>query len=152
LNETFDVAKAGEAYTSVNTVLGAHFKIDTVETDVAFADYQVPNVIANNVGVTMDVYGKLTIADHKLPISYGKVLRIGLDAVIIPMIDSNAANLDQLLADKIDCQAVGQGIADALGFGTASAFASACTSGLHVGAQTIYSKITDIDASVLEFG
>jgi hypothetical protein len=152
LNETFDVAKSGTGYNSTNTVFGAHFKFDTLETDVAFADYQVANVVASNVAVTMDNTGKLTIAEHKLPLAYGKILRIGLDAVIIPMIDSNATNLGQLLNDKVDCQAVGANIAAAIGFGGTSTYAAACVAGLNFGANAIYQKITAIDASALEFG
>jgi hypothetical protein len=104
----------------------------------------------------LDATGKLTIGEHKLPVSYGKVLRMGLDAVIIPAVDPNATNLGELLADHIDCAAVGQSIYDALvdqfGFGgSPSTWQSACTAGLNYGAQTIYNKISDIDASALEF-
>jgi hypothetical protein len=152
LNETFEVAKSGTGYNSTNTVLGAHFKLDTVETDIAFVDYQIPNVVAPNVGVTMDTYGKLTVADHKLPLSYGKILRVGLDVVIIPMIDPTAHNLGELLTHKVDCQAVGANIAAAIGFGGASTYATACTAGLQFGANAIYQKIGAIDSSALEFG
>jgi hypothetical protein len=156
LNETLDVTKAGADYASTVTALGAHFKIDTQEMDLKFADYQVPNVVAMNVGVQLDMTGKLTIADHKLPLSYGKILRIGLDAAIIPMIDSSAANLGQLLADKIDCATVGQYINDAIvsqfGFGPgAGTMQAACTAGLQFGANAIYQKISAIDSSALEF-
>jgi hypothetical protein len=152
INETYDVTKAGTDYTAVDTAVGAHFKIDNVETDVAFADYQVPNVVVNNVAVTLDLTGKIGIADHKLPLSYGKILRVGLDAVIIPALDANAHNLGQLLADKVDCAAVGQAIADAIGFGGAGTFSTACSAGLQLGANQIYQRIGDIDASALEFG
>src|SRR6185312_16786830 len=98
----------------------------------------------------------LSIGEHKMPVSYGKILRVGLDAVIIPAVDANATNLNELLADQIDCSAVGQAINDALeqqfGYGGgAGTWTSACTAGLNYGAQTIYNKISDIDASALEF-
>lgn len=156
LDETLDIAKAGNDYTSVVTADGVHFNINGNQTDLAFADYQIANIVANNVGVTLDVYGKLSIAEHQMPVSYGKVLRVGLDAVIIPAIDPNASNLDELLADKVDCSAVGQAINDALvqqfGYGGgAGTWTSACTAGLHFGAQQIYGHIAGIDASALEF-
>ncbi|MBV8761288.1 MAG: hypothetical protein JO257_28585 [Deltaproteobacteria bacterium] len=156
LNETLDVAKAGNDYTSVVTAFGVHFNINGNQTDLNFADYQIANIVDNNVGVQLDATGKLSIAEHKMPISYGKILRVGLDAVIIPAIDPNASNLQQLLANHIDCAAVGQAINDALtqqfGFGGgAGTWTSACTAGLNYGAQTIYSKISDIDSSALEF-
>jgi hypothetical protein len=156
LNETLDVSGANGTYTSVVTGYGAHFNINGNQMDLNFADYQIANIVANNVAVTLDNTGKLGIAEHKMPVSYGKVLRVGLDALIIPAIDSNASNLNELLADKIDCAAVGQAISDALasqfGYGgPASTWQSACTTGLNFGAQTIYSKISDIDSSALEF-
>jgi hypothetical protein len=144
--------KQGDTYVAVDTATGAHFKIEGVEQDVNFSDYQVANIVVQNVGIQMDTTGKLTIADHKLPVSYGKILRIGLDAVIIPTLDPSAQNLGDLLAHKVDCQKVGQAIADAIGFGGASTFSSACSGGLQAGAQLVYSKINDIDGSALEFG
>ena len=152
VNETYDIVKSGNGYMAVDTAIGAHFKLDNLEQDVNFSDYQVADIVVNNVGVQMDTIGKLTIAEHKLPLSYGKVLRIGLDAVIIPAIDPTASNLGDLLAHKVDCQKVGQAIADAIGFGGASTFTSACNGGLQAGAQLVYSKINDIDGSALEFG
>ena len=156
LNETLDVAKAGGDYAAVVTATGVHFNINSVQTDLAFADYQVANITVNGVGMQLDATGKVTIAQHKLPVSYGKVLRMGLDAVIIPAVDPAATNLQELLADHVDCAAVGQAINDALtqqfGFGGgAGTWQSACTAGLNFGAQAIYQKISDIDASALEF-
>jgi hypothetical protein len=156
LKETLDVQKAGADYMSTHTAIGAHFKIDNQDIDLAFADYQVANVVVQNVGVQLDNTGKLTIAEHKMPLSYGKILRIGLDAAIIPMVDANAHNLGQLLADKIDCATVGQYINDAIvnqfGFGPgASVMQGACNAGLQFGANAIYTKIAAIDSSALEF-
>jgi hypothetical protein len=155
INSTLDVAGSG-TFTAVHTATGVHFKIDTTDMDFAFADYQVPNVVVNGVGITLDATAKLTVADHKLPLSYGKILRIGLDAAIIPLVDSNATNLQTLFADKIDCAAVGSAINDALssqfGFGGgAGTWQTACNAGLQFGANAIYQKISAIDASALEF-
>ena len=86
-----------------------------------------------------------------------EVLRIGLDTVIIPAVSPTATNLQTLLADLVDCQAVGSAINDALvdqfGFGGgAGTWATACTAGLVFGSQAVYSKIDGIDSSALEFG
>src|SRR6185369_4492146 len=43
VNETLDVTKSGSDFMSVDTATGIHFKIDTIETDLAFADYQMQN-------------------------------------------------------------------------------------------------------------
>src|SRR5262249_313831 len=98
LNETLVVSggTVEGGYSAVHSVVGAHFKINNVESDYAFVDYMVPNVVTNGVPITIDVPGNFGIGQHKMPIAYGKVLRIGLDAAIIPLIDPNASNLDEL--------------------------------------------------------
>ncbi len=151
-NEQLMVSGSVDAYTSTHTVLGAHFKIDAVESDLAFADYQVANVVVQGVGVTLDSTGKLGIADHKMPLSYGKVLKIGLDGMIIPMLDPTAHNLGELLQHQVDCVAVGNMIASQIGGFGAGALTTACNAGLVAGAGVVYSKIDAIDGSVLEFG
>jgi hypothetical protein len=158
LNETLELTGSGSTYTAVHTVTGAHFKLGDQESDYNFATYNVPNVVVNNVAVTMDATGQLTIAAHNLPLTYGKLLRLGLDAAIIPQIDASAHNLNQLLAHQINCQAVGAAIASAiadftgLNIGSASTFASACTAGITAGANFVYSKINAIDGTALQFG
>jgi len=152
LNETLQISGTPGNYTSVHTVTGAHFKIGTDESDYAFSDYSVSNVVVNGVGVTMDTTGKLSIATHQVPLAYGKVLRIGMDAAIIPLVDPNATDLASLFADNIDCAALGQTIADAIGFGGASIYEAGCHAGLTAGANLIYSKIAAIDAAALQFG
>jgi hypothetical protein len=157
VKETLDVTGATGAYSSTVSAIGAHFKIDNVDSDLMFADHQIAPVSAANVGIGLDLTGKFDIAEHKLPLSYGKILRLGLDEVIIPAVDPTATNLPTLLASLVDCQAVGTAINDALvdqfGFGGgAGTWATACSAGLVLGAQTVYSKIDGIDASALEFG
>jgi hypothetical protein len=152
-NEQLAITGAPGAYMSSHTVVGAHFKIDQVESDLAFADYNVANVVVQGVGVTLDNTGKLGIADHKVPLSYGKVLKIGMDGMVIPMLDPTAHNLGELLQHQVDCVAVGNLIASQLPFGIgASALATACSAGLVYGANVVYQKIDAIDGSALELG
>ncbi|HUJ59643.1 MAG TPA: hypothetical protein VLX92_14160 [Kofleriaceae bacterium] len=151
LNSTLAVTKQGTEYSSTHTATGVHFSVDSVETDLDFSDYGLPNIVANNVGITFDGTSKLTIGEHKLPVSYGAVLRLGLDNVIIPLVDPNASDLQTFLTDEVDCSAVGQAISDAIGIGDASTWAGACTDGLKFGASAIYQQIDKIDASALEF-
>lgn len=157
INEKLEVAKNVDAYNATVTALGVHFKVDNIESDIMFADHAIANVTAENVSLSLDAFGKLEIGEHKLPMSYGKVLRIGLDELIIPSLDPTASDLNTLLANLVNCQAVGQAINDAIasqfGFGGgASTWAAACTAGLAYGASTLYSKIDSIDQSALEFG
>ena len=152
LNETLELTRSGTDYMAVHTVTGAHFKLGNQEVDYALANYHVSNIVVNNVAVTMDPTGQLTIAAHNVPLAYGQILRLGLDAAIIPFIDSSAHSLNDLLAHKVNCQAVGSAIVDAIGIGSASLFASACTAGLAAGANFVYSKINAIDGTALQFG
>jgi len=157
INETLEVSGSGTMYTSTVTALGVHFKVDNVESDIMFADHSMAAVTAANVALTLDATGKLDVGEHKLPLSYGKVLRLGLDEMIIPSINPSATNLQTLLASLVNCQAVGQAINDALvqqfGFGGgAGTWQTACTAGLAFGSQAVYSKIDSIDSSALEFG
>jgi hypothetical protein len=157
LNETLEVAHGGGAYNATVAAIGVHFQIDNVDSDVMFADNSVAAVTASNVAVGLDAYGKLDIAEHKLPLSYGKVLHLGLDQAIIPALDPQATNLNTLLTHLVNCQAVGVAINDALveqfGIGGgAGTWQAACVAGLNYGAQQIYSKIDAIDSSALEFG
>jgi hypothetical protein len=158
LHGTLELSHAGTDYLAVHTITGAHFKLGNQESDFTLATYHVPDVVVNNVAVTMDATGQLTIATHNLPLAYGRLLRLGLDAAIIPLIDASAQNLGQLLAQQIDCQGVGSAIANAIadftGFpiGSASTFAAACTAGLTAGANFVYAKIEAIDGTALQFG
>ncbi|HWU89971.1 MAG TPA: hypothetical protein VN253_22065 [Kofleriaceae bacterium] len=152
LNERLEVTGAPGAYTSKLTVVGAHFKIDNVESDHAFADHGTPDVVADTVGLTLDDKGKLGIGEHQIAVSYGKILRMGVDAAIVPMLEPSAHNLGELLASKVNCALIGQLIASAVGLGGSSTYASACTAGLNKGAEYIYSKIASIDGTALAFG
>jgi hypothetical protein len=147
--ETLEVAANGIA---THTVVGVHFKVDNVELDYMFADYMIKNTKVDNIMVTLDKTGKLTIADHKVPFGYGAVLRLAMDQVIIPLVDPTATDLSELLHNAVNCQAVGQYVYEAIGLGSPSTFESACNSGLTAGAHAIYSQVDKIDQAALEFG
>ena len=151
VNETYDVTGGSGAYTAVDTAVGLHFKVDSLEEDFAFSDYNEQNIVVNNVPVTLDASGKLSIGEHQLPVSYGKVIRLGLDNMVIPNVDPNASDLGTLLTDLIDCDSVGQALADNVGLIGQSTWSSLCTAGLQAGAQEIYTQINNIDSSALTF-
>jgi len=132
--------------------------IDAFELDIAgtpanykFSDYQIADINATSLPVTLDATRKLSIGQHQFPVSYGHVLRIALDEGIIPAIDPSAQDLGDLLAGVVDCAAVGQAVADALGFGGSAIYAGACTLGLDAAAAAMYDQIAGIDGSALEF-
>jgi hypothetical protein len=150
LNETLELTKTSNGYTATHSVVGVHYKLGNQEGDFLLVNYHITNVVVPNVAVTMDQTGQMTIAAHSVPLAYGKLLRLGLDAAIIPQIDSSARNLNDLLAHKVDCVAVGNAVGNAIGFG-ASTITGACNAGLIAGANLVYSKIDAIDATALSF-
>jgi hypothetical protein len=133
-------------------VTGLHFIVDTIELDYAFKDYKLADVTVPGVAVTIDNTGKLTIAEHKLPLSYGKILRLALDEVIIPLVDPAAITLEDVLRQAVDCHNVGIYVYEAIGIGSPSTFESACNSGLKIGSAAIYAQIDKVDTAALEFG
>jgi len=147
--ETLEVAADGQA---TKTVTGVHFVVDQLELDYSFTDYGVQNVSVPGVVVQLDKTGRLSIGEHKVPLAYGKVLRIALDEMVIPMIDPSAVTLEDVLKNVVNCRAVGQYTYDALGIGSASTFESACLGGLKAGANAIYSQMGKVDTVALEFG
>lgn len=153
LDETLALTQQSAGnYLAAHTVLGLHYELGNQQGDLAFSNYQLPDVVVDNVAVTMDSTGQLTIAAHDLPLSYGKLLRLGLDAAIIPEIDASAHNLGDLLVHKIDCKAVGQAIANAVDASfAAGVLSSACATALSAGAGLIYGKIDAIDSTALKF-
>ena len=147
--DTLDIAANG---TATHTVTGIHFKVDTEELDFNFHDYGIADVKVTGIAVTLDQTGKLTIADHKVPLQYGALLHLAVDNVIIPMIDPAAVNLDDVFHDAVDCTNVGQYVYDAVGIGSPSTFESACNAGLSFAASAVYAQIDKIDGSAFEFG
>lgn len=147
--DTLEIAANG---TATHTVTGIHFKVDTEELDFLFKDYGIADVKVTGVAVTLDATGKLTLADHKVPLKYGALLHLAVDNVIVPMIDPAAVNLSDVLHDAVDCTNVGQYVYDALSIGSPSTFEAACNAGLTFAASAIYAQIDRIDGSAFEFG
>lgn len=153
LNETLTLTQqAPGSYVAAHSVVGMHYQLGNQKGDLLFANYQLANIEVDSVAVTMDATGQLTIAAHDVPLTYGKLLKVGLDAVVIPMIEPAAHNLNDLLASVIDCKAVGNAIASAIHFSSASGtLAAACSAGLTAGANLVYTKIAAIDGTALRF-
>ena len=147
--ETLEVGADGMA---TKTVTGVHFVVDQLELDYLFSNYNLMDVPVTGITVGLDQTGKVSIGEHKVPLAYGKVLRIALDEMVIPMIDPSAVTLEDVLKDVVNCHAVGQYTYEALGIGSASTFESACLGGLKAGANAIYTQMGKVDSVALEFG
>jgi hypothetical protein len=146
--EVLEINAQGQATKVVN---GLHFTIDSVPMDFAFADEGIADTKVEGLMVTLEPSGKLSVASHVVPMKYGQVLRLAIDKGIIPMIDPSAQNLGDILHSVVNCQAVGQYVFEAIGFGSASTFESACNSGLTAAGGALYNALDSLDASALEF-
>jgi hypothetical protein len=156
-NETLEITGANGSYMSTHTITGAHFNIDGMESDHAFSAYSMADIAVPGVGISLADDGKFEIAQHMVPLTYGKILRIGVDEVLIPMLDPSAQNLAQLLQHQVDCVTVGYFIQDAVysatGFNIGYSVGQAgCNAALIAAANKIYQQVEGIDANALELG
>jgi hypothetical protein len=147
--EVLEITAAGAAK---KTVQGLHFKVDNVDLDFAFADYQIAPVTVEGLQVQLDQTGKLSFSAHKVPLKYGAIMKLAMNQVIIPMIDPSVQDLEGLLKTMVNCQSVGQYINEAVDFGSPSTYESACNAGLKAASVTFYSQLDRIDTAALEFG
>ncbi len=147
--ETLEIGANGQA---AKTVTGLHFSVDTLELDYAFKDYNIADVAVPSVAVTLEPSGRLSIGEHTVPLSYGKVMRIALDEMVIPMINPSAVTLEDVLKDVVDCHAVGQYVYEAIDIGSPSTFETACLAGLKGGSNAVYAQMAKVDTVALQFG
>lgn len=95
---------------------------------------------------------RFTIGDHEFPISYGTVLMVALEQIVIPLVDPNAYDLESLLLGYIDCYAIGEAAADYIGLGSADFYAGACELGIEAGASWVEDRIRSLDGSAMVLG
>ena len=147
VNERLEVNSVDQTFVAQSTADGVRFDIDGTVKDYAFVDYNIDNVIANDILITLDSgQGRMHIGEHNLPLPWGKIVRLGLDAAVIPAIDPTATSLTDLLDNVVDCQGVGSSINTALGFGGSAFWASACLGGLGLAADAVYDQIADTNS------
>lgn len=148
VNEVLVVNSSDQVDISSVTADGVRFTVDGTVIDLDFFAHDVDDVVADGVLVRLENESRLSIGEHTLALPYGAIVRMGLDAAIIPTIDPTATSLADLLDHVVDCQAVGQGVADALDFGSAAFWASACTGGLDAAADLVYQQIAATDSTL----
>lgn len=145
VDEKLQVDIVDQTHIGKLTADGVQFTIEGTTTKHLFADYDIDDVVVTGVYVSLDQESRFRIAQHTLPLPYGKIARIALDAAVIPAIDPTATSLQQLLSNAVNCQGVGASVASSVGFGSAAFWASACTGGLGLVADEIYDQILESD-------
>jgi hypothetical protein len=148
VNEKLLVNLVDQTFIGQITADGVRFKIAGATTDLLFAQHDIDDVVVPDILITLSMQSKLGIGEHTLSLPYGKIVRLGLDAAVIPMIDPTATSLAGLLDNVVDCSAVGQQVSNALGFGAPALFAGACLAGLDAAADAVYEQIAASDTKL----
>ncbi len=138
-------------FAAVKTVQGLHFNVDSVDIDLRFADYAIADVKVEGLVVSLEKTGKLNVAQHKVPLKFGAIMKLAMNEVIIPFIDPSVTDLEGLLKKAVNCQKVGQFVYEAIDLGSPSTFESACNSGLRAASTAFYRALDNIDTAALEF-
>ena len=138
-------------FAATKTVQGLHFNVDNVDIDLRFADYAIADVKVEGLAVSLEPTGKLNVAQHKVPLKFGAMMKLAMNEVIIPFIDPSVTDLEGLLKKAVNCQKVGQYVFEAIDLGSASTFESACNTGLRAASTAFYRALDNIDTAALEF-
>lgn len=147
---TIDVVEIDAAGKTTKAITGLHFKIDGVELEYAFADFNLTPMVMENLTTTLEPSGKLTISEHQIAMQYGKLLRVALDQAVIPMVDPASQNLGDVFRSVVNCEAVGQYVYEAIDFGSPSTFEAACNTGLNAAAGALYKAMDNLDGQALQ--
>lgn len=141
LRETLDVRETGAA---VRTLTGIRVELGKAAVELALADHGLPD-IAIALDVALDDTGQLALAAHTHRWPYGALLRLGLDHAVVPSVVPDAQDLGAALAALVDCERLGALVAEAVAVGPASAYRSACRTGMIAVASELYAQLAAID-------
>lgn len=112
--------------TAIHSVLGATFWLDGDAHAFTRQQMGLAPMTTQGVIATLGTLSTLTIKRHAIAMPYGKMLNYAVDQVVVPRHSATADNLAELVAGLVDCQGIGQSIADELDFGPAELYTSAC--------------------------
>jgi hypothetical protein len=129
---------------AIRTITGARFSVGEAVTEVSFADAGLPD-IAVELTAGLDGSGQLVLGPHAHAWPYGALLRLGLDRAVIPSVEPSAHDLAGALAALLDCDGLGELVADELGAGSPALYASACRAALTAAAGEVYAQLGAID-------
>jgi hypothetical protein len=145
---TLEVTAATEGFAAKHTLTHIQFTVDGQTSQFLLSDLGMTNLEAPNLGYSQ-TDDRTDIATHQFPLSYGTVLMVALNDVIIPQIDPSATNLQTLFQNMIDCDAIGVDIADYIGFLSPSTYAAGCRLGVGYAANYVEGRIRSLDSSAL---
>lgn len=139
----------GDDLGATHTITGVVLKIDGVDYNYTMSELSMTNIVVTQVGFRMESENKVYIDEHSFPLSYGNVIMVALNEIIIPLVDPFASNLEELLSNLVDCYAVGLEVADFIGFGSPGLYEGACEIGIAAAASELENQIRAIDDEAL---
>lgn len=148
---TLEVTAAAEGFASAHTMTHVVFTVDGNTSRFPFADMGMTNLAAPNVGY-QQTDDRTDIANHQFPISYGSVLMVALNDVIIPLVDPSATDLETFFNNLINCDGVGASISGYIGFGSPQLYAGACRLGLGYASDYVEGRILSLNSSAMILG
>jgi hypothetical protein len=126
-----------------HTFTGVFFKINSKRYDKTFGELNMDNIVVDKIPVTLPSENQLVLGDEQIGLSYGKLIVLALDNLVIPLIDAQAGSMRDLLEDLIPCDDFGDSLAQQTGLLNGSFWASLCKTGVSVGAQYAENKLTE---------
>jgi hypothetical protein len=146
LRSRYTVTAAAGAFTAVHEVTGIHWNVDGVTHEYTAAEVELGMVRAENIA-TMLVQNKVSIAEHSLPLSYGRILVFVLNHVLIPSATPFAGSLEDLLLANVDCDAIGWDVYYEVNVGSQSLYESACLSALDAASDALEDALRGVDGA-----
>lgn len=145
---TLEVTAASAGFASAHTLTHVVFTIDGNTSTFPLADLGMTNVAAPNVGYQQS-NDRTDIGTHQFPLSYGSLLMVALEQVVIPAVDPSATDLQGFFTNLIDCDDVGAEISQYIGFGSPSLYAGACRLGIGYASNYVEGRILSLNSSAM---
>lgn len=145
---TLEVTAAAEGFASSHTLTHVVFTVDGQSFAFPLADLGMSDLAAPNVGL-QQTDARTDIGTHRFPLSYGAVLMVALEEVVVPLIDPSATDLESFFSNLVDCDRVGATISGYLGFGSPSLYAGACRLGIGYATSYVEGRIRSLDSSAM---
>ncbi|MCP4443751.1 MAG: hypothetical protein GY811_00200 [Myxococcales bacterium] len=131
---------------AIHTTQAFSFQLDGETFIFTMDELGVDEETIENITVGYDsATGKVDFAQHTVPVHYGGFLALALEEVIIPRIDSSASSLQELLANKIDCEGVGVSLEENVGIFGESFYEGACEIAIEAVASIVMEELREID-------
>lgn len=149
---TLEITGSPSSYRASHEMTGVNFHFGESTHHFTFSEMDVESVEASNLSLAVsDNNRELTVSEHNLPLSYGTMVQIALEQVVIRAIEGNPASFADFLKSRIDCERVGEYLRDNVGFiDTPAIGTAACNLAIEQGAAALMRQIHRLDDAGLE--